>query len=129
MNPSVNFRLAALGFAAGLMGVLIVVAIVLSQRTTDKLRTQLSTVDSESFGIADHFKDSLREVNNIRFRYTIDHDQEAWNQFLAASRQLDAWMDQQAPKLTTSHEKEALGQVKAAYDDSLAEARQSYLRN
>jgi signal transduction histidine kinase len=129
MNPSVNFRLAALGFAAGLMGLLIVVAIVLSQRTTDKLRTELSTVDSESFGIADHFKDSLRKVNNIRFQYTIDHDPAAWDQFLSASRQLDAWMDQQGPKLTTSHEKDALRQVKAAYDDYLAEARQVYLRN
>jgi signal transduction histidine kinase len=129
MNLSVNFRLAALGFAAGLMGLLIVVAIVLSQKQGDTLRAQLNTVDSESFTIADHFKDSLREVNNIRFRYTMDHDQATWALFLTASRQLDTWMDEQAPRLSTAGEKDALRQVKAAYDDYLAEARQVHFRN
>ncbi len=126
MNLSVNFRLAVLGFAAGLMGLLIVVAIVLSQRQADQLRAQLNTVDSESFGIAEHFKDSLRELNNIRFRYTVDHDPASWEQFLDASRDLDAWMDQQAPKLTTSSEKDALRDVKAAYDHYLALAREMH---
>jgi signal transduction histidine kinase len=129
MNLSVNFRLAALGFAAGLMGLLIVVAIVLSQRQAEKLRTQLNTVDSESFSIADHFKDSLREVNNIRFRHATDHDPATWEQFRSASRELDAWMDQQAPKLTTSREEDALRQVKSSYDDYLAVARQAHSRD
>jgi len=109
-----------------LMGLLIVVAIVLSQRQAEKLRTQLNTVDSESFSIADHFKDSLREVNNIRFRYATDHDPATWEQFRSASRELDAWMDQQAPKLTTSREEDALRQVKSSYDDYLAVARQAH---
>ncbi len=129
MNLSVNFRLAALGIAAGLMGLLIVVAIVLSQRKADKLREDLNTVDSESFSIAEHFKDSLREVNNIRFRYTVDHDTATWGQFLTASRQLDGWIDQQAPLLTTSQEKDALRQVKSAYDEYLSIARQMYSRD
>jgi signal transduction histidine kinase len=129
MNLSVNFRLAALGFAAGLMGLLIVVAIVLSQRQADKLRAQLNTVDSESFSISEHFKDSLREVNNIRFRYTVDHDPAAWEQFLNASRELDGWMDQQSPRLTTGRENDALRQVKSAYDDYLAVARQMHSRD
>ncbi|HEX4120544.1 MAG TPA: hypothetical protein VH619_08015, partial [Verrucomicrobiae bacterium] len=97
MNLSVNFRLAALGVAAALMGLLIVVSIVLSQRQAEQLRTQLNIVDSESFGIAEHFKDSLREINNIRFRYTADHDPAAWEQFLNTSRKLDDWLDQEAP--------------------------------
>jgi signal transduction histidine kinase len=129
MNLSVNFRLAALGFGAGLMGLLIVVAIVLSQRKADKLRADLKTVDSESFSIAEHFKDSLREVNNIRFRYAIEHDADSWAQFLSVSRQLDGWLDQQAPLLTTSQEKEALRQVKSAYDDYLTASRQMYSRD
>jgi signal transduction histidine kinase len=126
MISSVNFRLAALGVAAGIMGVLIVVAVVLSQRKADTLRAELNNVDSESFSIAEHFKDSLREVNNIRFRYTVNHDDATWAQFLTTSRQLDGWLDQQAPLLTTGREKDALRQVKDAYDDYLAEARQMY---
>jgi signal transduction histidine kinase len=130
MNLSVNFRLAALGVAAALMGLLIVVSIVLSQRQAEQLRTQLNIVDSESFGIAEHFKDSLREINNIRFRYTADHDPAAWEQFLNTSRKLDDWLDQEAPRLlTTTHEKDALRQVKSAYDAYLAEASQMHSRD
>ncbi|HEX3719157.1 MAG TPA: ATP-binding protein [Verrucomicrobiae bacterium] len=130
MNLSVNFRLAALGMAAGLMGLLIVASIVLSQRQAEQLRLQLNTVDSESFGIAEHFKDSLRAINNIRFRYTADHDPAAWRQFLNSSRKLDDWLEQQAPKLlTTAHEKDELRQVKAAYEDYLADAEQMHSRD
>jgi len=130
MNVSVKVRLTALGVAAGFMGLLIAVSIVLSQRQADQLRTQLNTVDSESFGIAEHFKDSLREVNNIRFRYTADHDPAAWDQFVASSRKLDEWLDQQAPRLlTTDKEKQALQQVKAAYDDYLKDAQETYARD
>ncbi len=69
MNSKAKFRLAALGLAAGLMGVLIALATILSQKQAGELRAQLQIVDSESDGIAEHFKDSLREVNNIRLRY------------------------------------------------------------
>jgi signal transduction histidine kinase len=129
MNKSVNFRLAALGLAAGLMGLLIVVAVVLSQRQGDKLHGQLKSVDSESVGIAEHFKDSLREVNNIRFRYNVDHDPAVWKQFVAASRDLDAWLDQEAPRLTTAREKDALRQVKSAYEEYLTTATQRHSRD
>src|SRR5580658_8305370 len=66
MNLTAKFRLAALGVAAGLMGVLIALATIISQKTAGELRSQLNAVDSESFGISEHFKDSLREVNNLR---------------------------------------------------------------
>ncbi|HEY3854229.1 MAG TPA: ATP-binding protein [Verrucomicrobiae bacterium] len=128
MNPSVNFRLAALGAATAVMGVLIVVAVVLSQKKADTLRTELNNVDSESFTIAEHFKDSLREVNNIRFRYTIDHEETNWGQFLTVSRKLDEWLDQQAALTSTDREKIALTKVKAAYEEYLTETRQMYLR-
>jgi signal transduction histidine kinase len=129
MNRSVKFRLAALGVAAALMGVLIALAVVLSEREGRELRAQLATVDSESFGISEHFKDSLREVNNIRLRYVMERDAAAWEQFLSASRDLDQWLEQQAPKLTTSLERESLRQVKSAYDDYLAAARQAHERD
>ena len=46
MNRRVKFRLAALGVAAALMGVLIALAVVLSEREGRELRVQLATVDS-----------------------------------------------------------------------------------
>jgi signal transduction histidine kinase len=128
MNVKAKFRLAALGLAAGLMGVLIALATILSQRQAGDLRLQLQIVDSESASISEHFKDSLREVNNIRWRYTLDRDPAAWQQFLGASHELNAWLDQQAPKLTTSREKDVLRHVKTAYVDYLDASRQMYLR-
>src|SRR5277367_3364063 len=128
MNVKAKFRLAALGLAAGLMGVLIALATVLSQKQGAELRSQLHIVDSESAGISEHFKDTLREVNNFRLRYTTERDPAAWQQFLTTSHELDAWLDLQTPKLTTSREKDLLRQVKAAYVDYLDASRQMYLR-
>ena len=124
INLSVKFRLAAVGSAIGLMGLLIALAIVLSQRKALELRAQLQKVDSESFGISEHFKDSLREVNTIRLRCIMEHDPGAWEQFLKASRELDIWLQQQAPKLSTSREKDIFRQVRSAYDEYLTRARQ-----
>jgi signal transduction histidine kinase len=119
MKFGVTFRLAALGAAVGLMGVLIVLITLSSQREASELRARLSTVDSESFGLSDHFKDMLREVNTMRLREAVDQDPATWQQFLKASRELDDWLDQQTPKLTTQHEKDVLRQAKAAFDDYL----------
>lgn len=122
MKFAMTFRLAALGVAVGLMGVLIVLITLNSQKEADELRARLSTVDSESFGIAEHFKDVLREVNTMRLRYAIDHNPATWAQFLKAARELDDWLDQQAPRLTTKHEVAILLQAKAAFDDYLQTA-------
>jgi signal transduction histidine kinase len=119
MKFGVTFRLAALGAAVGLMGVLIVFSTFSSQREADELRARLSTVDSESFGISEQFKDRLREVNTMRLREAVDHDPATWQQFLKTSHDLDAWLDQQAPKLTAQHEKDVLRQAQAAFDDYL----------
>src|SRR5271154_6882769 len=113
MKFGVTFRLAALGAAVGLMGVLIVLITLNSQKEADELRARLSTVDSESFGISEHFKDMLREVNTMRLREAVDHDPATWQQFLKASQELDAWLEQQGPKLTTARQNEVLRQAKA----------------
>jgi signal transduction histidine kinase len=119
MKFGVTFRLAALGAAIGLMGLLIVLITLSSQREGDELRARLSTVDSESFDISEQFKDRLREVNTMRLREAIDHNPATWDQFRKASDDFDEWLDQEAPKLTTGHEKDELHQAKAAFDDYL----------
>jgi hypothetical protein len=93
MILTAKFRLAALGVAAGLMGVLIALATILSQKQSGELRVQLNIVDSESTGISEHFKDSLRDVNTIRLRYTMDHDPAAWQQFLNAMNWVRGWIN------------------------------------
>jgi len=48
----IKWRLIALGLALALMGALIVVVVLTSQRQAAELRARLSQVDVESFGIA-----------------------------------------------------------------------------
>jgi signal transduction histidine kinase len=129
MILTAKFRLAALGVAVGLMGVLIALATILSEKQSAELRRQLKIVDSESAGISEHFKDSLREVNTIRLRYIMDREPAAWQQFLDTSHELDSWLDGQEPKLNSARELDLLRQVKTAYEDYLAASTQKHIHD
>jgi signal transduction histidine kinase len=123
MRFGIQFRLVALTLVVALMGVLILLATLNSQRQASELHDRLSRVDFESFRIADQFRDSLRELNNTMQRYGTDHDPAVWNEFLEASHKLDGWIDEQKPRLTTQREKDALQQIGVAYADYRRAAR------
>jgi len=117
MNFGVKLRFTALALVVGLLGVLIGLTTLNSQRQAAELRARLSHVDLESFGIADHFKDSLRALNSTMFNYGIRHDPTDWESFLKVSQELDIWIDEQKPRLTTQREKDVLEEIDTAYDD------------
>ena len=123
MKFGITFRLVTLMLVVTLMGLLILLATVNSQRESVELHDRLSQVDMESFRIADEFRDSLREINNTMQRYGTDHDPALWNQFIADSQKLQVWIDEQKPKLNTRAEKDALQQMGVAFCDFLKEAR------
>src|SRR5437899_4659002 len=117
MNIGINLRLVALAIVVGLMGALIVLTTLNFQRQAAELRARLSHVDLESYRIADYFKDSLRALNSTLFNYGIGRDPADWESFLKVSQELDVWIDEQKPKLTTQREKDVLQQIDTAYDD------------
>ena len=119
MNFGIKFRLVALGLATALMGALIVLLTLYSQRQGTELRARLNELDSQSLGIAEQFKDALRDVNDKMLRYRTAPDAANWQEFLDASHELDLWIDAQKPKLNTQHEKDILQQIDATYDDYL----------
>lgn len=123
MNLSIRFKLTALGLAVGLMSTLIVVITLSSQRQVTELRARLSSVDSESSGIMDHFKDSMRELNNAVLRYGTERDPAVWKASVRASRDLSNWIDGQKTALQTPAEKELLRQIQTAYDNYLETVR------
>lgn len=123
MKFGIRFRLVALTLVVALMGLLILFATLNSQRQATELHDGLNQVDSESFRIADQFRNSLRELNNTMQRYGIDRDPALWKEFADASHKLDIWIQEQKPKLTTVQEKDALQQIDAAYADYLRTAR------
>ena len=116
----IQARLISLGLAIALMGALIVVVTLGSQWKAASARARLRQVESESFTIAEKFKDELREVNDKMRRYASFHESAVWEQFLNASSELKRWISEQTPRLTSAHEKAVLQQVEAAY--------QSYVR-
>lgn len=128
MKFGIRFRLITLALVMALMGLLILIATLNSQRQVVELGTRLRQVDSESFQIADQFRDTLRQLNNTIQRYGIDRDPAVWKEFVEDSHKLDVWIDEQKPKLRSDEEKDALQKIDAAYDDYLSSARELQAR-
>jgi signal transduction histidine kinase len=119
----IKARLIVLGVATTLMGALIVVATLSSQWKATQARARLRQVESESFHIAERFKDNLREVNDKMRRYASFHEAAVWDEFLSASFELKRWISEQAPRLTSAHEREVLQQVEVAYQSYVQKAQ------
>ena len=64
MHRGIKLRLTLLLLGLALFGSLIVAVTLNSQRQGRELRARLNQLDLESFGIADHFRETLREVND-----------------------------------------------------------------
>ncbi len=101
---------------------------VRSQRQWEELRTQLKQVDSESFRIADQFRDSLRQLNETLYYFGHSHVPPDVPAFNKASHELTLWINAQKPKLTSAQEKTNMEQIDAAYDDYLREAKKLLVR-
>src|SRR5262249_45960674 len=84
----------------------------------------LTLVQLESFRIADHFQQTILELNNTVLRYGAYRDPKDWEHFGIASTNLDHWIDEQRPILQTENERVVLDQINSAYDDYVATARQ-----
>ena len=117
MNLGLKWRLIALGLAVGLMGALIVVATLMAERHAREARGRLSQVDSESFRLAERFKDRLREVNDKMRRYASFREPAVWDQFLEASRGFEFWIAQQEAHSPTEREKAVLSQMRAEFEN------------
>jgi signal transduction histidine kinase len=128
MKFGIKFRLVTLALVVALMGALIALATLNSRQQAAELRAGLSQVDSESFRIADQFRDSMRELNNTMLRYGIGHEPELRQEFLDASQKLDLWIDEQKPRLKTPHELEILQQIDTIYNDYLSVAKELQIK-
>src|SRR6266436_2776686 len=95
-----------------------------SWRRTGELSDKLTSVQLESFRIADHLQQTLLELHNTVLRYGVYHDNRDWAHFGATSTNLDHWIDEQRPILSTEKEKLILDLINTNYDDYMAAARQ-----
>jgi signal transduction histidine kinase len=123
MKSRVKLRLFALAAAITMMGLVIAFITVTSERQADELRARLDQKDTESFRIADHFRDFLRQLDSSLFHYGGEHNPQDLQSFTQASHELDLWIDEQQPRLTGQKERDLMHQIDVAYDGYLAAAR------
>jgi signal transduction histidine kinase len=121
MTSGVKFRLAALGMAAAVMGALIAFVTLNSQRQSVDLRAKLDEVESQSYSMADHFKDLLRESSDTLARYRSTGDEVAWRDFLKSDNEISNWIQSQMTGPITPRERDILQEMKAQYGDYLLE--------
>src|SRR5215475_5291466 len=105
MKFGITFRLTLLAIASVLMGALIVIVTLTSQRQSEEAKTRLGQVDLESFRIADRFKEKLRFANDKMRRYASVRDPAAWDEYQKAADGLQSWIEEQSPLLTTLRER------------------------
>lgn len=100
-----------------IMGALIAVVTLNSQRQGTGLRAKLDEVESQSYGMAEHFKDLFRESGDKLSRYRSTGDEAAWVDFLKSNGELNSWIQNQIAGPVTPREKDILQQMSAAYNE------------
>jgi signal transduction histidine kinase len=116
MSQGIKYRLAAFVLAIAVMVALIAYAAQGAWRRGSELREKLTAVQLQSFQIADHFQQTILELNNIVLRYGVYHDTNDWGRFKTLSKKLDTWIDDERPELTTDKEKQILDLINHKYD-------------
>ncbi len=123
MTSRIKIRLAVFVLAIAAMVVLIVWTAQNTWRRGVELRDRLTSVQFQSFQIADHFQQSILELDKLVLHYGIDHDSSDWSAFQVASGNLDRWIDEQRPILATEQEKHILDLINTNYDFYMDAAR------
>jgi signal transduction histidine kinase len=125
---TIPFKFRVWSFASAIVVLALIIAWVahLTWIQVNDLREKLSTVQIESYRIADHFQATIQQLDYTLLKYQVQQQREDWTNFLSTSRQLDKWIDQERPTLTTDEEKRILDQINAAYDDYQRAATNRY---
>jgi signal transduction histidine kinase len=115
MTSRVKLRLAALMLAAAIMGGLIVFVTFNSQWQGAELGGKLRQVEDQSQGMAEHFKDVLRDGSDKLTRYRSTGDPAVWADYLKASGELNGWIQGQIAGGVTPRERQILQQMSVSY--------------
>ena len=128
MTATLKFRLAI--FVLAIVSAVLVLFWTAhhSSHQAEELRERLTTVQLESFRIADRFQQSVQRLNNLLLRFAIRRQPDDLAQFEKQREELNTWIDQKKPELTSSREKSRLEEIDRAYDDYMAAAKQIIAR-
>jgi signal transduction histidine kinase len=122
VSGGIKFRLVAFTLAIAGMVWLIAYAAQSAWGRASELRERLTSVQLQSFQIANHIQETIRELDNAILRFGAYHDSGDWSRFEKLSEELDKWIDDERPLLFTEKEKLVLDLINTNYDDYLAAA-------
>lgn len=122
MWKSIQFKIALFITAICIMTGAIICSAAIAWRDFRQLRHQLTTIELESFHIADDLQHTILLLNTYLLKYELNHDPKVWNDYEIESKRLDAWIDDQVTKVETKKEKEVLDQVNSTYDHYMGAA-------
>jgi signal transduction histidine kinase len=122
MNPGIKFRVAIFITTIVLLVLLIAWTAHNSWQRINQSHHKLSQMQSQSFQIADHLQQSILGLNNRILRYAAYRNDDDWSNFSAASKELQNWLGEQKPVLSSDAERPLLVQINAAFRDYLTAA-------
>src|SRR4051794_19700767 len=122
LDSGLKMRLAALGIAAGVAGILIAIIVLELQQQAVDTRARLGEVDVESFRIADLFKEKLRQANDQMRRHCSNEDPGAWEDFQKSGASLRGWVDGEAARLKAPVEQQLLQQMVSVHESYMQKA-------
>jgi signal transduction histidine kinase len=122
MSVGMKYRLVAFILAIAGMVILIAWTGHTSWQRSGELRVKLTTVQLQSFQIAEHLQQTIWELNNLVLRYGVYRDTNAWARFQTRSKELDDWIDEERPILSTDRERLILDLINTNYDYYMAAA-------
>ena len=126
MNRALKVRLTAFALVIVTLAIAIGFAAYSSWREVGRLQQRLSTGHLRSFEIADHLQASVLKLQTTLVSYELSRDPKDREQFKKDSAELDDWINQQKPTLSSARELELLNQVDAAYDVFLGSATNAW---
>src|ERR1700744_4305551 len=93
-----------------------------SWQRTGQLHEQLSVSQWESFQSMTHLQQTVLSLNNMVLRYAAYQNLADWTNFCVASHELDQWINDQQPILSSQKERPFLNQISTAFQDYMAAA-------
>jgi signal transduction histidine kinase len=123
MNPGIKIRLAL--FITTIISLVLLIAWTAhsSWQRINESHEKLTDVQWKSFQIAGHLQQTILGLNNLVLRYAAYRDPEDWTNFDVQSKELNRWIDEQRPILSSEKERPLLDQIGAVYKDYLVAAQ------
>src|SRR4051812_13495110 len=114
---NVKFRLIAFTFMILVVAITIGGAAHIAWMHFEQLQARFNSTAIASFRSAYQFQATLEQLDKLLVRYDHAHNEADWEKFDRDRKNLDRWIDEQQPTLTTPQERAILQQINDTYDE------------